>query len=90
MDDLVNRKDYPPELPPQIQAMGALAVEIANRWMTGWPGRVKAMLKRGTYLDLLKEQVELEARTLANPGNNHLARHEILQLYDVNLEAPTA
>ena len=35
----------------RIEAMGATAISIANRWMRGWPERVSWLVQAGCYLD---------------------------------------
>ena len=90
MDHLVNEGSYPAETRKQIQALGDYAVDVANRWMLGWPGRVKGLLRNGEYLELLMAQVEEEMAVLTGPdAPTHLAWHEIVQLYGLSLEAPT-
>ncbi|MFI4940853.1 MAG: hypothetical protein ACHP7O_11010 [Burkholderiales bacterium] len=88
MEPLASRQTYAPVLALEIETMGSVAVSVANRWIRGWPARVKALLKAGTYLGLLDAQVGQEKDILANePGLRHLARHEILQMYEIR-EAP--
>ncbi len=88
MQELAMQKKYTADLVLQIEAMGALAVAVANRWIMGWPDRVARLLAAGTYVDCLASQVEQEKRVLANEANmRHLARHEILQIYEIS-EAP--
>ncbi len=88
MDELYLRKVYGPIEIAKIESMGALAVSIANRWLLGWPKRVKALLRSGTYLSSLEWQVSQERRVLADESDlRHLARHEILQMYEIR-EAP--
>lgn len=88
MEDLYQRKVYGPVEIEKIESMGALAVSIANRWLLGWPKRVKALLRSGTYLSSLESQVGQERKVLADESNlRHLARHEILQVYEIR-EAP--
>jgi hypothetical protein len=73
----------------EIESKGAMAVSIANRWMQGWPDRVNALLKAGTYLDCLKSQIEQERNVLANEVNlRHLSRQEILDLYELGEYPP--
>ena len=84
MEELTSRKIYTPDVATKIELMGAMAVSIANRWMLGWPNRVKALLAAGTYLDSLKSQTDQESDILANEANmRHLARREILQIYEI-------
>lgn len=88
MQELVMRAKYNPDVAAKIEAMGAVAVAIANRWIMGWPQRVAALLKGGTYLEQLDAQAEQERMVLANEANlRHLSRHEVLQIYEIR-EAP--
>lgn len=82
------RKNYTQKQLAQIEAMGSLSLAVANRWMMGWPDRVAALFAAGTYFDCLASQVEREKTVLADePNMRHLARHEILQMYEIR-EAP--
>ena len=88
MQELAMQKKYTADLVLQIETMGALAVAVANRWIMGWPDRVARRLAAGIYVDCLAFQVEHEKGVLANEANmRHLARHEILQIYEIS-EAP--
>jgi len=90
IEELYSPKTYPRPVADQIEQMGALAVSIANRWLLGWPKRVTSLLKSGTYLDSLSSQVGQEKDILANEANlRHLARREILELYEIR-ESPPA
>lgn len=74
-----------------IERLSTIAVSIANRWMLGWPQRVEALLKAGTYLEALEAQTEREKGVLAEAGHlNHLARHEILKMYEIREAPPLA
>lgn len=90
MPDLYNPKMYPPEIRKAVDLMAPLAIEIANRWALGWPETVKELLAEGAYLDALKAQEEQEREVLSEPGNSHLARHEIVQEYGLSLSPPTS
>ncbi|HZW14441.1 MAG TPA: hypothetical protein VFF81_14775 [Noviherbaspirillum sp.] len=90
MENIYRSTAYTPEIVTKIETMGATAVSIANRWMTGWPDRVSALLKAGTYVEHLESQLEQEKVILANESNlRHLSRREILELYEIR-EAPPA
>lgn len=90
MQELYNPKMYPPGIQSQIKAMPPLATEIANRWMLGWPQATKELLKSGKYLEALKAQEQQEREILSEPGNSHLARHEIVQEFGLSLAPPTS
>ena len=88
MQPLYRPESYPQSVKDALGAMPPLATEIANRWMMGWPKRVKALLQADQFLPLLTEQEEAERRAYSNPGNKHLARHEIAEMYGLSNEAP--
>ena len=88
MENLSNSKAYPPQVATKIEAMGPMAISIANRWMLGWSDRVNALLKAEAYLDCLKSQLDQEKGILANEANlRHLTRREILEIYEIK-DAP--
>lgn len=90
MEELTDRKAYPAEVATGIEARGTVAVSIANRWIMGWPARVMALLSAGTYLACLDTQVDQEKTILASQADlRHLARHEILQMYEIRESPPS-
>lgn len=83
---------YPEALISQIFAKGTRAINIANRWALGWPGRVKQLIEagEGRYMTELLKQLELEWDMEANAvGLNHLSDAEKRQFFGVP-EAPPA
>lgn len=83
-----SRNAYAPQVVARIEAMGTVAVSVANRWLMGWPARVTALLKAETYLACLETQVDQEKTILANEADlRHLSHREILHLYEIR-EAP--
>lgn len=90
MQQLESPHSYPPEVLAELRTMPALAVDIANRWMLGWPRAVAALIESGEYLDALRRQEADERDVLSDPGNGHLARHEIIQEYGLSLSPPSA
>ena len=88
MQSLYNPSLYPPELRQKISKMSQTAIEIANRWALGWPQTVKGLIEANQYLDALTTQEQQEREVLSQPGNSHLARHEIVQEYGLNLAPP--
>ncbi len=90
LQELTSRKAYTAAIAAQIEAMGQMAISVANRWVMGWPQRVKALVQSGAYLGCLETQVAHENDILAKTADlRHLARHEIMQLYEIR-EAPPA
>jgi hypothetical protein len=89
MQALYKPTQYPPEIRRALKLMPSLATEIANRWALGWPEAVQRLVEAGEYLEALKAQEEQEREVLSEPGNNHLARHEIAELYGLSPSPPT-
>lgn len=89
MQSIHKPSQYPAPVLAELQQMPALAIEIANRWALGWPQTVKALVDAGEYLDALKSQERQEREVLSNPGNSHLARHEITEIYGLSSSPPT-
>lgn len=90
LQELTSRKAYTAAMAAQIEAMGQMAISVANRWVMGWPQRVKALVQSGAYLGCLETQVAHENDILAKTADlRHLARHEIMQLYEIR-ESPPA
>lgn len=88
MELLYQRTLYGEVLAIRIEAMGATAVAIANRWALGWLDRVREMLVSQSYLERLANQTELEKDMLIDAiGLTNLSLHEIRELYGVR-EAP--
>lgn len=89
MQELYRPKSYPVPIRAELKQMPPLATEIANRWMLGWPDRVQALIQAGQFLPALRAQEEAEREAYSNPGNQHLARHEIAELYGLSSSPPT-
>lgn len=85
---LVNEKAYPPEIRREIERMGRIGWQIADRWMLGWPGRVKELIRTGEYLPVLQAQREAELDALAENADNSPSETEKVQLAGLSLECP--
>jgi len=83
---IVNAPDVlKPETLAKVSQMGRLAEQIADRWASGWPARVRKMEQEGTFLERLTIQVDQEREALARAQDwGHLARHELMELFDIN------
>lgn len=90
MPELMKREIYPKGMSLEIERMGRIAVNIANRWVLGWPGRVKKLISQGVYLQTLREQRELELDAIAENLDTHLTETEKAQLAGLSLECPIA
>lgn len=80
---------YPAQLQNELTKATPLAIEIANRWILGWPQAVKELIQTGEYLAALENQEQQEREALSQPGICHLARHEIIQEFGLSLSPPT-
>lgn len=88
MQELYRPKAYPAAIKAELDKAPPLMIEIANRWMLGWPKRVKALIETGEYLEALRSQEDSERTAISAPGTNHLARHEAAELYGLTMEPP--
>lgn len=89
MQDLYTPQKYPKPIRDKLATMPPLAIEIANRWMLGWPKIVKGLIDSGEYLEALMSQEERERDILTRDDLRHLARHEIAELYGLSPMPPT-
>ncbi|MGZ8238725.1 MAG: hypothetical protein ACXWTY_12735 [Methylobacter sp.] len=90
MQQPVYLQRYPKEIQNYLKSATPMAIEIANRWVLGWPEAVTALIDSGEYLEALENQEQQEREILAGEGTSHLARHEILQEYGLSLSPPVA
>ena len=89
MSELLNRHVFKPETAAKIETMGQTASQIADRWAGGWPKRVKKLEAENRLIPELKDQVEREAEVISQtPNISHLARHEIMQMYEIDPAPP--
>lgn len=90
LQELMKPEAYPPEIRKVLQEPNWIRRAIANRWILGWPGRVKRLIETGEYLPALLEQEEQEADALAENADNSLSPTEKAQLAGLSLECPIA
>lgn len=88
MQDLYSPKSYPAPLQAEIKAMSQTAIEIANRWMLGWPKTVKGLIASGEFLEALKSQEEQEIRIKLDTSMNHLSSWERNEVMGLTAEPP--
>ena len=80
MQDLHKPHEYPEEL-RKLTTQSRMGIELANRWMLGWPGRVKALIEAGEYPAAFTNQLEQEIEAEANAANmSHLSSFEKAEL----------
>ena len=95
--NLLHAKRFKPETVRLILAESLRVQQIADRWVAGVPKKVKVMEENGTLLQRLREQADVENRTISAartggqmmdvPDNEILALHEIPQLPDDDVVA---
>lgn len=89
MQSLYNADIYPDQVREMILQSGQLGMEIANRWMMGWPKRVVNLLIKDMYEDLFQHQLLQEQEVMARASNlRNLAPIEIIVTSGLNLEPP--
>lgn len=89
MQALHKPSQYPKPVLDKLKTMPPLAIEIANRWALGWPQTVQQLIQSNQYLEALIAQEQQEREVLSAPGNSHLARHEITEIYGLCQSPPT-
>lgn len=76
MQNLHKPNEYPEELRKMV-AQSRLGTELANRWMLGWPKRVKALIEAGEYQAAFEMRLEQEIEVEANATQyQHLSSWE--------------
>ena len=87
MQNLIKPNEYPEALRNLI-SQTRIGIELANRWMLGWPGRVKSLIKAGEYPAAFTNQVEQD-RKADIPEYNHLSSWEKREVMGMTEEPPT-
>lgn len=91
LPEIYRKHAYPEAVIAVIEESGQTGIEIANRWMLGWPQRVKALLEADEYLAAFQYQLEVERAAYASAFDmSHLAPREIAELYGLSMEPPTS
>jgi hypothetical protein len=89
MRSLYNAEIYPEEIREMICQSGETGIEIANRWMIGWPKRVVKLLVEDMYEDVFQYQLLQELDVIARASNlSHLAPTEIVIMSGLSVEPP--
>ena len=88
-EQLYSPNTYPFEIREAIRRMPPLAITVANRWLLGWPKRVKGLIADGTYLKELEYGEEQERRMLvAAKEYSHLSSWEKAEVLGFDQECP--
>jgi len=76
MQNLYKPQAYPIELHRLITQTRA-GIELANRWMLGWPDRVQALIEAGEFQAAFEIQLGQEVEAEASSAQyGHLSRWE--------------
>lgn len=89
MQTLYTQKAYPEQIRAVINQSGQMGIELANRWMLGWPKRVKRLLAANEYKEAFLNQLEQEKEAIAANSETWLAPLEKVQMAGLSLEPPT-
>lgn len=89
MQSLYNADIYPDEVRELILESGQLGIEIANRWMIGWPKRVVNLIVQEAYEDAFEYQLLQEQDAIARASNlSNIAPVEVVVMSGLSLEPP--
>jgi hypothetical protein len=89
MKSLYNPDVYSDQVREMILQSGEIGIEIANRWMMGWPKRVVKLLVQDMYEEVFEYQLLQEQDVIARASNlSHLAPMEIVVMAGLSLEPP--
>ncbi len=76
MQPLYQPQSYPDEL-RNLVVQSRIGIELANRWMLGWPDRVTALIEAQEYQVAFEMQLEQEIEAEVNAAQyNHLSSWE--------------
>jgi hypothetical protein len=89
MHSLYNADVYPDQVREMILQSGQTGIEIANRWMVGWPKRVVNLLIQDMYEDVFQHQLLQEQDVIARAFNlGNLGTTEVVVMAGLSLEPP--
>jgi hypothetical protein len=89
MQSLYNPDIYSDQIREMISQSGEIGIEIANRWMMGWPKRVVKLLVQDMYEEVFQYQLLQEQDVIARASNlSLLAPMEIVVMSGLSLEPP--
>lgn len=85
----LNKHALKPETIRQIEAMGEVASQVADRWAGGWPKETRRLEAEGRLLEAVKEQAEAEQAAVEYEAQNPwVGGIESRQLFGIDLNAP--
>jgi hypothetical protein len=88
MQNLLKPDEYPEALRSLI-IQTRMGIELANRWMLGWPGRVKVLIEAQEYQTAFEMQLEQEIEAEANAAQySHLSSWEKREVLGMSESPP--
>lgn len=88
MQDLYKPKKYPEALRSLI-TQSRMGIELANRWMLGWPEKVQALIEAQEYQAAFEMQLEQEIEAEANAAQySHLSSWEKREVLGLSASPP--
>jgi hypothetical protein len=90
MMTIVSESLYPAEIQEKFRHARPFLRSIANRWMMGWPERVRVLIEQGMYWEVLQRQtdLEIEAQVSLPESGMNLAPWEINTLAGIDPAPP--
>jgi hypothetical protein len=88
MQNLLKPDEYPEALRSLI-IQSRMGIELANRWMLGWPGRVKTLIEVQEYQAAFEMQLEQEIEAEVNSAQySHLSSWEKQEVMGLSESPP--
>lgn len=88
MQNLYRPNEYPEDLRKLI-TQSRMGIELANRWLLGWPGRVQALIEADEYHAAFEMQLEQEIEAEANAAQySHLSSWEKREVLGLSKAPP--
>lgn len=85
----LNRHVLKPETIEQIEAMGEVASQVADRWAGGWPKKTRKLEAEGRLIEAVRYQAEQEQAAVEyERANRWVGGIESRQLFGIDLSAP--
>lgn len=87
---LLNSRVLKKETCREIESLGPMAEQIADRWAGGWPKMTQEMEANGSLLPAVKDQLAKEVELEATHARDyrHLAHHEFLEMMGASMAPP--
>jgi hypothetical protein len=88
MQEIYQKKVYSPAILLAVRNSGRMGIELANRWMLGWPESVQKLIAAGEYVAAFKYQLEQEIDALAKSTAMYLTPTEIIGVAGLAMGPP--